>query len=125
MDPNSTCYTIVNDDSLLDSGAAPSIPDLRNALQKGSDEVKMDTMRRVIVGTLNGQNYVRGNPVPIATGGIQRCSQQGYSSRPPDCPLDAYDPICLAFTKQANQEVAAFLLGVSHPWPCRSCGLWS
>ncbi|KAG7558210.1 hypothetical protein FFLO_02863 [Filobasidium floriforme] len=57
MDPNSTCYTIVNDDSLLDSGAAPSIPDLRNALQKGSDEVKMDTMRRVIVGTLNGQNY--------------------------------------------------------------------
>lgn len=72
MDPNSTCYTIVNDDSLLDSGAAPSIPDLRNALQKGSDEVKMDTMRRVIVGTLNGQNYVRENLVMSATGGMQR-----------------------------------------------------
>lgn len=59
MDPNLTCYTIVNDDSLLDSGSAPSIPDLRNALQKGSDEVKLDTLRKVIVGTLNGQNYVR------------------------------------------------------------------
>jgi len=58
MDPNATCYTIVNDDTLLDSGAAPSIPDLRNALQKGSDELKLDTMRRIIVGTLNGQNYV-------------------------------------------------------------------
>jgi len=58
MDPNSTCYTIVNDDTLFDSGAAPSIPDLRNALQKGSDEVKLDTLRKVIVGTLNGQNYV-------------------------------------------------------------------
>lgn len=56
MDASSaTCYTIIHDD-LLD---APSAQDLRNALQKGSDEVKLETMRRIIVGTLNGQSYVR------------------------------------------------------------------
>ncbi|OWZ37844.1 coatomer beta subunit [Cryptococcus neoformans c45] len=50
---NAPCYTIVHDD-LLDS---PSTNDLRNALQKGSDEVKLETMRTIIVGTLNGQSY--------------------------------------------------------------------
>jgi hypothetical protein len=54
MDPSSTCYTIVHDD-LADS---PSSQDLRNALQKGSDEVKLETMRRIIVSTLNGQGHV-------------------------------------------------------------------
>ncbi|KAL0247175.1 hypothetical protein I308_104210 [Cryptococcus tetragattii IND107] len=53
MATNAPCYTIVHDD-LLES---PSINDLRNALQKGSDEVKLETMRTIIVGTLNGQNY--------------------------------------------------------------------
>lgn len=55
MATNAPCYTIVHDD-LLESS---SINDLRNALQKGSDEVKLETMRTIIVGTLNGQNYVR------------------------------------------------------------------
>lgn len=54
MDPSATCYTVIHDD-LLDS---PSSQDLRNALQKGSDEVKLETMRRIIVGTLNGQSHV-------------------------------------------------------------------
>lgn len=54
MDPSSTCYTIVHDD-LADS---PSSQDLRAALQKGSDEVKLETMRRIIVSTLNGQGHV-------------------------------------------------------------------
>ena len=54
MTSSSTCYTIVHDD-LVD---VPSTQDLRNALQKGSDEVKLETMRRIIVGTLNGQSYV-------------------------------------------------------------------
>ncbi|ORY34789.1 putative ER to Golgi transport-related protein [Naematelia encephala] len=53
MNPSATCYTIVYDD-LID---VPSTQDLRNALQKGSDEVKLETMRRIIVGTLNGQSY--------------------------------------------------------------------
>lgn len=54
MSASSTCYTIIHDD-LLDN---PNSQDLRNALQKGSDEVKLETMRRIIVGTLNGQTYV-------------------------------------------------------------------
>ncbi|WWC73739.1 uncharacterized protein I206_107711 [Kwoniella pini CBS 10737] len=53
MNPSSTCYTIVHDD-LID---APSSQELRNALQKGSDEVKLETMRRIIVSTLNGQGH--------------------------------------------------------------------
>ncbi|KAK4685797.1 coatomer subunit beta, partial [Tremellales sp. Uapishka_1] len=53
MDPSATCYTIVHDDLL----ETPSTQDLRNALQKGSDEVKLETMRRIIVGTLNGQGH--------------------------------------------------------------------
>ncbi|WVR08094.1 hypothetical protein IAU60_005140 [Kwoniella sp. DSM 27419] len=53
MNSSSTCYTIVHDD-LID---APTSQDLRNALQKGSDEVKLDTMRRIIVSTLNGQGH--------------------------------------------------------------------
>ena len=56
------CYTIVNDDS-LDGGmtgahGTPTSMELRNALQKGSDEVKVETMRRIIVDTLNGHNHV-------------------------------------------------------------------
>lgn len=53
MNPASTCYTVVHDD-LFES---PTATELRNALQKGSDEVKLETMRRIIVGTLNGQTY--------------------------------------------------------------------
>lgn len=55
MDSSATSYTIIHDD-LLD---APSSQDLRNALQKGSDEVKLETLRRIIVSTLNGQSHVR------------------------------------------------------------------
>jgi coatomer subunit beta len=54
MDPSSTCYAIIHDD-LVES---PNANELRNALQKGSDEVKLETMRRIIVGTLNGHAYV-------------------------------------------------------------------
>jgi coatomer subunit beta len=54
MNPAATSYTIVHDD-LVD---APTSQELRNALQKGSDEVKLETLRRIIVGTLNGQAHV-------------------------------------------------------------------
>lgn len=54
MSASTACYTIVHDD--LIEGATS--PELRNALQKGSDEVKLETMRRIIVGTLNGQSHV-------------------------------------------------------------------
>ncbi|KAJ9107198.1 hypothetical protein QFC19_002858 [Naganishia cerealis] len=61
MDPSAPCYTIVNDDSLdgMSTGAhgTPTSMELRNALQKGSDEVKLETMRRIIIDTLNGHTH--------------------------------------------------------------------
>ncbi|KZT08642.1 coatomer protein [Laetiporus sulphureus 93-53] len=49
-----SCYTIVYEDST----ESPSTQELRSALQKGSDEVKLDTLRKIIVSTING------NPQP-------------------------------------------------------------
>ncbi|THH18996.1 hypothetical protein EW146_g2085 [Bondarzewia mesenterica] len=48
------CYTVVYEDS----SETPSTQDMRTALQKGSDEVKIDTLRKIIVSTING------NPQP-------------------------------------------------------------
>ncbi|KAI0734370.1 coatomer protein [Fomitopsis betulina] len=48
------CYTVVFDDS----SETPSTQDLRSALQKGTDEAKFDTLRKIIVSTING------NPQP-------------------------------------------------------------
>ena len=48
------CYTVVYEDSV----ESPSTQDLRNALQKGSDEVKIDTLRKIIVLTINGSPQV-------------------------------------------------------------------
>ncbi|KAH8094620.1 coatomer protein [Cristinia sonorae] len=52
--PESSCYTVVSEDS----SETPSTSDLRTALQKGTDEVKLDTLRKIIVSTING------NPQP-------------------------------------------------------------
>ncbi|KAA1471444.1 coatomer beta subunit [Dentipellis sp. KUC8613] len=52
--PEAACYTVVFEDT----SETPSTQDLRNALQKGSDEVKLDTLRKIIVSTING------NPQP-------------------------------------------------------------
>ncbi|KZT30989.1 coatomer protein [Neolentinus lepideus HHB14362 ss-1] len=49
-----TCYTIVHEDFT----ESPTTQELRNALQKGSDEVKLETLRRIITSTING------NPQP-------------------------------------------------------------
>ena len=49
------CYTVVYEDS----SESLSTQDLRNALQKGSDEVKIDTLRKIIVLTINGNTQVR------------------------------------------------------------------
>jgi coatomer subunit beta len=49
------CYTVVFDDN---SGDAPSWQELREGLQKGSDDVKFDTLRRIIVSTMNGNSQV-------------------------------------------------------------------
>lgn len=39
----------------------PSTSDLRTALQKGTDEVKVDTLRKIIVSTINGNPQVFGD----------------------------------------------------------------
>ena len=49
------CYTVVTEDNT----ETPSTSDLRSALQKGSDEVKLDTLRKIIVSTINGNPQVR------------------------------------------------------------------
>ncbi|PIL31535.1 hypothetical protein GSI_06237 [Ganoderma sinense ZZ0214-1] len=49
-----SCYTLIFDDA----SETPTTSDLRSALQKGSDEVKCDTLRKIIVSTING------NPQP-------------------------------------------------------------
>ncbi|KAH9942945.1 coatomer protein [Amylocystis lapponica] len=54
MTSEASCYTIVYEDS----SESPSTQDLRNALQKGTDEVKLDTLRKIIISTING------NPQP-------------------------------------------------------------
>ncbi|KAF7970467.1 hypothetical protein HWV62_23875 [Athelia sp. TMB] len=48
------CYTVVFEDS----SESPSTQELRASLEKGTDEVKIDTLRRIIVATING------NPQP-------------------------------------------------------------
>ncbi|KAG7085738.1 hypothetical protein E1B28_003281 [Marasmius oreades] len=51
---DSSCYTVV-----FESGVEyPSTQELRQALEKGSDEVKIDTLRKIITSTING------NPQP-------------------------------------------------------------
>ncbi|EJF67089.1 coatomer protein [Dichomitus squalens LYAD-421 SS1] len=51
---DASCYTLVFEDA----SETPTTADLRAGLQKGSDEVKLDTLRKIIVSTING------NPQP-------------------------------------------------------------
>ncbi|KAG6901575.1 hypothetical protein C0995_010343 [Termitomyces sp. Mi166 len=52
--PDSSCYTVV----LESSAEYPSTAELRSGLEKGSDEVKLDTLRKIVISTING------NPQP-------------------------------------------------------------
>ncbi|KAL0952200.1 hypothetical protein HGRIS_008809 [Hohenbuehelia grisea] len=45
-----SCYTVVFESA----SETPSTQELRSALEKGSDEVKLDTLRKIIVSTING-----------------------------------------------------------------------
>ena len=49
-----TCYTVVFEDST----ESPSTQELRASLEKGTDEVKIDTLRRIIISTINGNVQV-------------------------------------------------------------------
>ena len=44
-------YSLVHQDNAADM---PSLPDLKTQLEKGSDEVKIETMKRVLTVMLNG-----------------------------------------------------------------------
>jgi coatomer subunit beta len=57
-----SCYTIVFEDS----SESPSTQELRAGLEKGTDEVKFDTLRRIIISTINGNHQVRGLSVVYA-----------------------------------------------------------
>src|SRR2546429_468182 len=46
-----TCYTIIHQD---DSTDQPSLQELKSALEKGSEEVKIETMKKILVTMLNG-----------------------------------------------------------------------
>ncbi len=50
-----TCYTVVFE-STTDY---PSAAELRQSLEKGSDETKIDTLRRIVISTMNGNPQVR------------------------------------------------------------------
>lgn len=49
-------FTLVADES---GDTLPTAQDLRAALEKGTDELKLDTLRRIIISTLNGAPQVR------------------------------------------------------------------
>ena len=49
-----SCFTVVWEDT----SELPSTQELRQSLEKGSDEVKLDTLRRIIVASLNGSPQV-------------------------------------------------------------------
>ena len=55
MSDKTPCFTLVADEGDL----GYQTQDLRAALEKGSDDLKLDTLRRIIVSTLNGQPQVR------------------------------------------------------------------
>ncbi|GAA5913609.1 hypothetical protein JCM6882_001701 [Rhodosporidiobolus microsporus] len=51
----SPCFTLTADDADLLGLPTYQTSDLRAALEKGSDELKLDTLRRIVTMTLNGQ----------------------------------------------------------------------
>lgn len=59
-------YTVVSSDH---RGESPSTQELRQALEKGSDEVKLETLRTIVVATLNGNPQVS----PRAHDGWEGC----------------------------------------------------
>jgi hypothetical protein len=51
----SPCYTVIFESSTESS----SSQELRAGLEKGSDEVKIDTLRKILVSTINGNPQVK------------------------------------------------------------------
>jgi coatomer subunit beta len=51
---DSICHTVIFEST----SDYPSSSELRSALEKGSDEVKLETLRKIIVSTINGNPQV-------------------------------------------------------------------
>lgn len=83
---DSSCYTVVFESS----AEYPSASELRSGLEKGSDEVKIDTLRKIIVSTING------NPQVSALYDLRRLYVLNNNLANP---YDAYNPIRDAFTE--------------------------
>lgn len=49
-----SCYTVVFESS----AEYPSSSELRTALEKGSDEVKLEALRKIVISTINGNPQV-------------------------------------------------------------------
>ena len=54
MSTETSCFTVLSDDG----AELPSTQELRQALEKGTDEVKIDTLRQIVIATLNGTQMV-------------------------------------------------------------------
>jgi hypothetical protein len=54
MATEAPCYTVVFEDTT----ESPSTQELRASLEKGSDEDRLDALRRIIVSTINGNPQV-------------------------------------------------------------------
>jgi coatomer subunit beta len=54
MSSEAPCYTVVFESS----SESPSTQELKAGLEKGSDEVKIDTLRKILVSTINGNPQV-------------------------------------------------------------------
>lgn len=90
-----SCYTVVFEPS----AECPSASELRASLEKGSDDVKLETLRKIIVSTINGNPQAR----PRLT--------QNSSNNTTANPHDVNHSVCDAFTKQATQKATPLLLG--------------
>jgi len=54
MSSDPSCYTVIFESS----AEYPPASELRSSLEKGSDEVKLDTLRKIIISTINGNPQV-------------------------------------------------------------------
>ncbi len=61
--PDGNCFTVVWEDA----SEIPATQELRQLLEKGTDEVKLDTLRKIIVASLNGNPQVRRYCSPSQT----------------------------------------------------------
>ena len=96
-----SCYTLVVEPST----DAPTLQELRSGLEKGSDEVKIDTLRKILALTINGNPQVSKPQIPRLLAVIS------LAVPVPAHIVDANHTICYANAKQEAEKATPFLLG--------------